>query len=255
MDDELHVRQQESKRLHSYELEEENYTARRYTDPAMQFYADLRTARICDVLNSAFAEAQPIRILDVGCGTGVQLDQIAGARPNVELYGIDFSSNMLGRARESLAAPARSTSLCRASAFHLPFADGAFHAVIATRFIHQYTNDLKRQLLREMERCTRPGGVVIVEFYSYIPWLVRYPLERKRKTAEEWFKHCPRSREVAGLVGVPYRTVPLMLPGSTRVARFVGLPALKLLRAGLARLRVRALFDQYLVVYAKDADA
>ena len=60
---------------------------------------------------------------------------------------------------------------------------------------------------------------------------------------------------MAGLVGVPYRTVPLMLPGSTRVARFVGLPALKLLRAGLARLRVRALFDQYLVVYAKDADA
>ena len=56
--------------------------------------------------------------------------------------------------------------LFQGSAFDLPFDDGKFDAVICTRFIHQYSNSLKLDLINEMERIVKPNGLLIIEFYD-----------------------------------------------------------------------------------------
>ena len=53
------------------------------------------------------ARLGPGRLLDAGCGPGGLLKAIQGAAPDVELFGLDISWAMVGRARRRLAARAR----------------------------------------------------------------------------------------------------------------------------------------------------
>lgn len=53
-------------------------------------------------------DARPgMRVLEVACGTGRNLAKVAKAWPNVRLYGLDISSEMLKSARAALGAEAR----------------------------------------------------------------------------------------------------------------------------------------------------
>ncbi len=45
---------------------------------------------------------QPQRILEIGCGTGVNLAALARAFPNAELVGVDISPEMLKQAQKRL---------------------------------------------------------------------------------------------------------------------------------------------------------
>ncbi len=49
----------------------------------------------------------PRRILEVGCGTGVNLARLASAFPDAELTGVDVSADMLEKARRRLNDRAR----------------------------------------------------------------------------------------------------------------------------------------------------
>ena len=114
------------------------------------------------------------KVLAVGCGTCVLMDQIAKLNKNLVFTGLDFSPRMLDN---NVLSPSHKNKveLVRGSAFEMPFADSSFDAVISSRFIHQYSDSKKADLLREMERVLKPGGLLIVEFYSNIPAIIKNP--------------------------------------------------------------------------------
>lgn len=98
------------------------------------------------------------RILDVGCGLGIDVRMLASrVGPEGEVVGIDTSETMLKTARERTA----NTSNVRfeqGDAMDLSFADESFDAVQAERvFCH---TDAPRKGLSELTRVTRPGGRV-----------------------------------------------------------------------------------------------
>src|SRR6476659_694576 len=65
------------------------------------------------------------RVLDVGCGRGevcIELAELVG--PEGHVAGIDLSEAMIAAARETIGA-SRQIELRTASAYELPFADGA----------------------------------------------------------------------------------------------------------------------------------
>ena len=100
-------------------------------------------------------------VLDVGCGAGevcVELAAIVG--PTGRVAGVDLSEAMVEAARRTVAASGRSVELRTASAYELPFADGAFDAVRAER-VFQHLDD-PEAALREMLRVTKPGGRVML---------------------------------------------------------------------------------------------
>jgi S-adenosylmethionine-diacylgycerolhomoserine-N-methlytransferase len=60
-----------------------------------------------DTLIAGLAARPGMRVLDIACGTGRNLDKIAKAWPGVRLYGLDISAEMLKSARATLGDEAR----------------------------------------------------------------------------------------------------------------------------------------------------
>jgi len=97
------------------------------------------------------------RILDVGCGTGLLLEQLGRTHPEAELVGLDLTPRMLGIAQHRLAGRA---ALVAADAATLPFRDAHFDTVVSSSVLH-YLPD-PRRALGEWRRVLRPGGRLIV---------------------------------------------------------------------------------------------
>lgn len=97
-------------------------------------------------------------VLEVGCGTGLLLERIAGfARRAV---GLDLSPAMLARARD------RGLDVHEGSATKLPFADASFDVTCSFKVL-AHVRDVGLALA-EMARVTRPGGVLLAELYNPI---------------------------------------------------------------------------------------
>jgi ubiquinone/menaquinone biosynthesis C-methylase UbiE len=93
------------------------------------------------------------RILDVGCGTGALLSELARREPSAELVGIDPAPQMLAIARGRVP-PA--VSLLEGWAEKLPCQDESFDLVVSCNMLH-YVRE-PAAALREMARVLRPGG-------------------------------------------------------------------------------------------------
>lgn len=101
---------------------------------------------------------QQARILDYGCGYGRTLAELSQFGFQ-NLVGVDFSAAMLARAR---AAVPRS-ALIRNDGQSLPFKDDCFDAVLLFAVLTCIPDNYdQRQLLAEVKRVLRPGGLLYV---------------------------------------------------------------------------------------------
>ena len=106
--------------------------------------------------------ARPLRLLDVGCGTGHLLRMLGAALPTeAKLFGIDLSPHYIARAREVLPRDLDVSLVCD-NAEKLPFSDGSFDAVTSVFLLHEVPSEVRARILREMARVARPGGLVAV---------------------------------------------------------------------------------------------
>jgi ubiquinone/menaquinone biosynthesis C-methylase UbiE len=94
-------------------------------------------------------------VLDAGCGTGRLTAELLEALPRGRVVGVDLSQNMLGSAREHLAAQfGERVSLVACDLLYLPF-DHAFDAIVSTAAFHWVLDqdklfaNLRRALVRE----------------------------------------------------------------------------------------------------------
>ncbi|HLZ70226.1 MAG TPA: methyltransferase domain-containing protein [Dehalococcoidia bacterium] len=99
----------------------------------------------------------PLRILDLGTGTGVVALLLAAA--GHELTGIDLSPRMLEQASSKARRGRLPIRYDLGDARRLPYADGAFDAVVSRYLI--WTLPQPAPALREWIRVIRPGGRVI----------------------------------------------------------------------------------------------
>ena len=102
----------------------------------------------------AFVGNAPLRVLEVGCGTGHWLASLAARGHAVD--GADASSAMLAKAR---AAPA-DARLVHARAERLPWRSGCFDRVFCVNAFHHFEG--KSAFLAEAQRVLRPGGGILV---------------------------------------------------------------------------------------------
>lgn len=100
------------------------------------------------------------RLLDVGCGGGQVAIDIAAQRPDLEVTGLDLSADQVRRATVRARAAGAPVSFVQGSALELPFADGAFDAVISIASIKHWPDQA-----RGVAECARvsAGLVAIIE--------------------------------------------------------------------------------------------
>jgi SAM-dependent methyltransferase len=102
------------------------------------------------------------RVLDVACGNGNAA--LAAARRFAVVTGIDYVPALLERAHARGAADGLALELREADAEALPFADGAFDAVLST-FGVMFTPDQPRAA-RELARVCRRGGRIALASWT-----------------------------------------------------------------------------------------
>ncbi|MBI3199611.1 MAG: class I SAM-dependent methyltransferase [Rhodospirillales bacterium] len=102
-----------------------------------------------------------VRGLDVGCGTGRLLASLHGAWPGMKLTGIDLSAPYLEEARRLIGRTAR-VKLEEAAAEALPFDDASLDLVVSSFLLHELPNQIRMQVLAEVARVLKPGGLVVI---------------------------------------------------------------------------------------------
>jgi SAM-dependent methyltransferase len=174
------------------------------------------TARLAGPLLDAAAVGDGTRVLDVGCGTGV-LSAAAAAR-RARPLGADLAEGMLALARRRHP----DLEFVRADAEALPFADGAFGAVVAGCVLNHLP--APERALAEWGRVLAPGGRVALTVWDRP--------ERNRLLGE--------LTDAVAAAGVDPRAA---LPPGPDPYRFAGDDALRalLLGAGLAAPEARTL--------------
>ena len=112
---------------------------------------------------------RPLRILDVGCGTGVFGARIRRVLPRAQVWGVDLVAGMLSRGAERWRHHAGQLMPVQGDSERLPFAGGVFDVVTCANSFHHYPN--QDRAILEMHRVLRPGGrLMVVDGYRDAPW-------------------------------------------------------------------------------------
>jgi len=107
------------------------------------------------------------KVLDVGCGAGVDL--VRFAKGGAVATGVDISASAIELARKNAEYNGVSVELELADAEPLPFGDASFDLVFAHGVV-QYSSDSQR-VIDECRRVLKPGGEAIFQAYNRHSWL------------------------------------------------------------------------------------
>lgn len=102
-------------------------------------------------------------ILDLGCGTGLELDKIWERDPDIKVTGIDLCQSMLDKLLEKHPDKPLIT-ICQ-DYFQYDFGVGNWDAVISFESLHHFFPQPKKELYQKIFHCLKEGGVFILGDY------------------------------------------------------------------------------------------
>jgi ubiquinone/menaquinone biosynthesis C-methylase UbiE len=115
-------------------------------------------------------EIQPDdRILEVGFGSGVDIDRVSALATEGLVAGIDHSEVMVQQAkkRNATAIRAKRVELQCAAASSIPYASDMFDKLFAINVAQFWANPLDE--LTELQRVLKPGGFIALAIQPRIP--------------------------------------------------------------------------------------
>lgn len=98
-------------------------------------------------------------LLDIGCGTGLELEAIFRRFPDLRVTGIDLSSDMLAKAKEKFAA--RNFQAIEADYFEHPFPSETYDAALSFETLHHFPYEKKGKIYEKLYQTLKPGGYYI----------------------------------------------------------------------------------------------
>ncbi len=113
-----------------------------------------------------FAESLPLgcqKILDLGCGTGLELDQIWQRYPDIDVTGVDLCQSMLDSLLEKHSNK-NLTTVCQ-DYFQYDFGYGKWDAIISFESLHHFLPERKKDLYQKAYNGLKNGGVFILGDY------------------------------------------------------------------------------------------
>ena len=135
---------------------------------------------------------RPLKILDVGCGTGVFGERIIRALPQAKVWGVDLVAEMLQGGARRWTSHRESLTPIQGDSERLPFDDGTFDVVTCANSFHHYPH--QQQAVVEMHRVLRPGGrLMLIDGYRDGLW-GRFIYDGCVATIEGEVHHCSRAQ-------------------------------------------------------------
>lgn len=103
------------------------------------------------------------RILDLGCGTGLELEAYFAKNPFAEVTGIDLSEVMLNALKAKF--PDNKLNLIQGSYFSVPFGEEQYDGAVSVESLHHFRADMKASLYRKLHTALKDGGLFVLTDY------------------------------------------------------------------------------------------
>lgn len=121
------------------------------------------------------ATTRPLRLLDVGCGTGTFVSMLRETDLAIHPWGLDMAERMCQLAHQKAVQVTTDpvTRFITADSEHTPFAENSFDIVTCSNSFHHYPH--QDHVLAEIFRILRPGGrVMVLDGFrdNVIGWLI-----------------------------------------------------------------------------------
>lgn len=108
-----------------------------------------------------------VKLLDVGCGTGVMLEHISAEFPNAgAIHGIDLSSMMVRKTNERLHSP--NVYVAEGTLTTLDVPGDFYNILLCMHSFHHYPNPLEN--VKQMYRVLKKNGILILADNYYKGW-------------------------------------------------------------------------------------
>lgn len=102
-------------------------------------------------------------VLDLGCGTGLELEKYYQLNPTARVTGIDLAPGMLAALKAKFSDKA--IRLIQGSYFAVPLGKECYDAAVSVESLHHFTQEEKIPLYRKLRQALREGGYFILTDY------------------------------------------------------------------------------------------
>ena len=103
------------------------------------------------------------KILDLGCGTGLELEHYFRLNPSAKITGIDLTQSMLNALKNKF--PEKDLTLICGSYFDVPFDENTFDAAVSVESLHHFTKEEKIPLYTKLCKSLKDNGYFILTDY------------------------------------------------------------------------------------------
>ena len=125
-----------------------------YVGSAHEFYKE--TARCFPIMKE-------MKLLDLGCGTGLELDRLFPIMPDLRVTGVDMSDKMLEKLREKY--PDKEMNLIQANYMDVSLPSAHFDAAVAVQTMHHFRSGEKLHLYQKILAALKPGSLYVETDY------------------------------------------------------------------------------------------
>ena len=136
---------------------------------------------------SLLPAAENARVLDLGCGTGLELEEYFRLNPEASVTGIDLSDAMLKALKDKF--PDRRISLVLGSYFDVPLGEGVYDAAVSVESLHHFPAGQKEALYRKLHAALKSGGCFVLTDY----------FAESEELEQEYFQNLAQLRQEQGL--------------------------------------------------------
>jgi tRNA (cmo5U34)-methyltransferase len=112
---------------------------------------------------SLLPRAAGSRVLDLGCGTGLELEEYFRLNPDAAVTGIDLSDAMLQALKSKLGN--RNIRLINASYFDEPLGEKTFDAAVSVESLHHFPAEQKERLYTKLHAALAEDGCFVLTDY------------------------------------------------------------------------------------------
>ena len=157
----------------------------RLADYDAHMLRDLEGAAEFYPATAALLPENPVaKVLDLGCGTGLELEFYFAKNPSARVTGIDLSAGMLAALKKKF--PNRELTLVQGSYFDVPLGEG-YDAAVSVESLHHFTQEEKTGLYRRLHAALKEGGYFVLTDYFALddPYEAFYFSELHRLKAEQ----------------------------------------------------------------------
>jgi len=102
-----------------------------------------------------------IKLLNLGCGTGLELEYIFAKAPNALVTGIDLSQEMLDLLLDKYKNKAEQIEAIKGSYLDLDFKREEYDYIVSVMSLHHFLPEVKLELYNKIWAALKPGGKYI----------------------------------------------------------------------------------------------